>query len=110
MKPNSIFINVARGGKLFHLTAHLAWKLERLFKGIVQQDALVDALVNKKIYAAGLDVMSPEPLPTDHILLKLENVGKFVELKNEFVITSLNVSPVSVLHGLMQSVNFYFPK
>lgn len=47
-----------------------------LSSGIVQQSALVDALVNKRIYAAGLDVMSPEPLPIDDILLKLENVGK----------------------------------
>lgn len=45
--------------------------------GIVRQEALVDALVNKRIYAAGLDVMSPEPLPVDDILLKLENVGEF---------------------------------
>lgn len=52
------------------------------FKGIVQQDALVDALVNKKIYAAGLDVMSPEPLPIESILLKLENVGEFKFLPN----------------------------
>lgn len=54
MKPTSVLINVARGD-------------------IVDQDALYDALKNNKIFAAGLDVMSPEPLPADHKLLKLDN-------------------------------------
>ena len=32
---------------------------------------------NKEIGAAGLDVTTPEPLPTDHPLLKLQNVTVF---------------------------------
>lgn len=40
---------------------------------IVVQDDLIDALKNKQIFAAGLDVMSPEPLPNDHPLIKLDN-------------------------------------
>lgn len=54
MKPTAIFVNTARGA-------------------VVDQDALVDALKNKVIAAAGLDVMTPEPLPVDHPLTKLDN-------------------------------------
>lgn len=54
MKPSAIFINVSRG---------IA----------VDQDDLFDALFNKKILAAGLDVTTPQPLPADHKLYQLEN-------------------------------------
>lgn len=59
MKENSIFINVSRGE-------------------IVDQPALIDALKNNKIRGAGLDVMTPEPIPLDHDLLKLDNCGKIL--------------------------------
>lgn len=39
-----------------------------------QQD-LYDALAQGQIAAAGLDVTTPEPLPTDHPLLSLRNCG-----------------------------------
>jgi glyoxylate reductase len=55
MKPTSILINVARGP-------------------VVDTDALVEALTNRTIYAAGLDVTDPEPLPRGHPLLRLDNV------------------------------------
>jgi D-3-phosphoglycerate dehydrogenase len=42
--------------------------------GVVNEDALVKALQNKKIAGAGLDVFNEEPVPADHPLLKLENV------------------------------------
>ncbi|XP_058450096.1 glyoxylate reductase/hydroxypyruvate reductase-like isoform X2 [Malaya genurostris] len=54
MKQTAVLINIARGE-------------------IVDQDALVDALKNGTIFAAGLDVMTPEPLPADSELLKLPN-------------------------------------
>lgn len=57
MKPTSVLVNVARGG-------------------VVDQEAMYDALKNGKIFAAGIDVMTPEPLPADHPLLKLPNCGK----------------------------------
>lgn len=57
MKPTSVFVNISRGG-------------------VVVQDDLIDALRTNKIFAAGLDVMTPEPLPTDHPLLQLDNCGK----------------------------------
>lgn len=56
MKKTSIFVNIARGQ-------------------IVNTDSLVRALRNKKIFAAGLDVTDPEPLPPDHELFKLPNAG-----------------------------------
>ncbi|XP_057316420.1 glyoxylate reductase/hydroxypyruvate reductase-like [Hydractinia symbiolongicarpus] len=54
MKSNSILVNIGRGG-------------------MVNQDALVDALTEKKIKGAGLDVTTPEPLPVEHPLFKLKN-------------------------------------
>ncbi len=55
MKPTAYFINIARGGS-------------------VDTAALVDALKNKRIAGAGLDVTDPEPLPADHPLWKAPNV------------------------------------
>jgi glyoxylate reductase len=54
MKDTAILINTARGG-------------------IVQTDALLDALKNNSIGGAALDVTDPEPLPSDHPLLELDN-------------------------------------
>ncbi|GAB0092530.1 hypothetical protein DMENIID0001_075300 [Sergentomyia squamirostris] len=54
MKPSSVLINVGRGM-------------------IVDHDALLEALTSKKIFAAGLDVTHPEPLPSDHPLVNLNN-------------------------------------
>ncbi|CAF1270841.1 unnamed protein product [Rotaria magnacalcarata] len=58
MKNDAILINIARGG-------------------IIDQDALYDALTNGFIGAAGLDVTVPEPLPKEHRLLTLENCTIF---------------------------------
>ena len=55
MRPGSAFVNAARGG-------------------IVDQDALVDALDSGHIAFAGLDVTVPEPFPLDHPLQGRENV------------------------------------
>jgi D-3-phosphoglycerate dehydrogenase len=41
---------------------------------IVDEAALLDALRQKKIAGAGLDVYEPEPLPLDHPIRKLDNV------------------------------------
>jgi glyoxylate reductase len=41
--------------------------------GVLDQSALYDALKNKRIFAAALDVTDPEPLPLDSPLLTLEN-------------------------------------
>jgi D-3-phosphoglycerate dehydrogenase len=55
MKPTAVLINTARGK-------------------IVDERALVEALRDKKIAGAGLDVFEKEPLPMDSPLLKLDNV------------------------------------
>ena len=41
---------------------------------IYSTDALVDALTNRRVAGAGLDVTDPEPLPSSHPLWKFENV------------------------------------
>ncbi|WP_321475688.1 phosphoglycerate dehydrogenase [uncultured Paludibaculum sp.] len=41
---------------------------------LVDQDALCEALVSKKVAGAGLDVFEPEPLPAGHPLLQCENL------------------------------------
>jgi phosphoglycerate dehydrogenase-like enzyme len=67
MKPTSILINTTR-------YSDLQYDLANVNRGaVVDQDALYDALKNGTIWAAGLDVTSPEPLPTNHKLLTLNN-------------------------------------
>jgi len=55
MKKSAVFINTSRGG-------------------IVDQQALYEALKSEKIFAAGLDVTAVEPIPPDDPLLTLNNV------------------------------------
>ncbi|XP_050549071.1 glyoxylate reductase/hydroxypyruvate reductase-like isoform X2 [Daktulosphaira vitifoliae] len=55
MKSNVVIINIGRGQ-------------------LIDQDALIDALKEKRIRGAGLDVMTPEPLPMDSPLRSMENV------------------------------------
>lgn len=54
MKRTAVLVNVSRGE-------------------VVNQDDLVRALKDGTIYAAGLDVMTPEPLPVGHELMSLSN-------------------------------------
>lgn len=55
MKPTACLINISRGK-------------------VVDTDALYEALANKKLAYACLDVTEPEPLPGNHKLLTLNNV------------------------------------
>ncbi|MDU1060119.1 MAG: glyoxylate/hydroxypyruvate reductase GhrB [Leclercia adecarboxylata] len=55
MKKSAIFINAGRGP-------------------VVDEQALIAALKNGEIYAAGLDVFEQEPLPASSELLKMPNV------------------------------------
>ncbi len=55
MKPSAIFINASRGK-------------------VVDEAALIAALQNKTIHAAGLDVFEQEPLPATSPLLQMANV------------------------------------
>jgi len=54
MKNTAVFVNTGRGG-------------------LVDQDALYEALTTGQIRAAGLDVTTPEPLPPKHPLNTLDN-------------------------------------
>lgn len=54
MKPTAVLVNTARGP-------------------LVDQAALAQALREQRIFAAGLDVTDPEPLPSDHELFHLPN-------------------------------------
>jgi len=47
------------------------------FSGLIDQDALIEALQENRIGGAGLDVMTPEPLPLDSPLMKMDNVGMY---------------------------------
>jgi len=55
MKPTAILVNTARGG-------------------VVDTDALYDALKNGQINSAGMDVHEAEPVPKDYKMFQLENV------------------------------------
>ncbi|XP_011502982.1 PREDICTED: glyoxylate reductase/hydroxypyruvate reductase-like [Ceratosolen solmsi marchali] len=86
MKKSAIFINVSRGE-------------------VVHQPSLIEALKNGTIQAAGLDVMTPEPVPLDSELLKLNNCVIFphlgsaaIKTREEMsIITAKNI--LAVLHS-----------
>lgn len=54
-KPTACLVNVGRGE-------------------VIDQDALIEALKDKRLAGAALDVMVPEPLPRDHVLWEMEQV------------------------------------
>jgi phosphoglycerate dehydrogenase-like enzyme len=55
LRPGAVLVNTARGA-------------------IVDTDALIEALSNGQLAAAGLDVYTQEPLPADSPLRSLDNV------------------------------------
>ncbi|KAK2580729.1 hypothetical protein KPH14_011357 [Odynerus spinipes] len=84
MKKNAVFVNVGRGK-------------------VVDTNALVKALKNRTIFAAGLDVTDPEPLPPDHELLKLPNAVILPHLGSATIKTRNDMSiaaALNILNGL----------
>ncbi|MCH4826112.1 MAG: D-glycerate dehydrogenase [Planococcus sp. (in: firmicutes)] len=72
MKESACLINVARGG-------------------IVDEMALYEALKEKQIWGAGLDVFEQEPVPIDHPLLTLPNVTVLPHIGSATVQTRLEM-------------------
>jgi glyoxylate reductase len=73
MKRTAILVNASRGP-------------------IVDQRALYRALVDNKIWAAGLDVFETEPVPMDEPLLKLDNVVMPPHLGSASVATRIKMA------------------
>ncbi|WP_229672300.1 2-hydroxyacid dehydrogenase [Pullulanibacillus camelliae] len=85
MKASAIVINTSRGG-------------------IVNENALYRALVNKEIWAAGLDVFEEEPVPLDHPLLTLPNVVALPHIGSASIQTRVNMAVMAAknLIGVLQ--------
>ena len=80
MKPTAFVINTARGD-------------------IIDEKALVDALVNKEIAGAGLDVFETEPnLPSE--LKTLENVVSFPHLGSATIETRIAMGDTAINNAL----------
>jgi len=63
MKPTAILINASRGG-------------------IVDDEALIDALKSNRLKGAALDAFDPEPIPSNHPFLSLDG-----ELQKRLILT-----------------------
>jgi glyoxylate reductase len=81
MKPTATLVNISRGP-------------------VVDTQALTEALRSRTIYAAGLDVTDPEPLPRDHPLLSLDNVTIAPHLGSATVETRRQMAEISVANLL----------
>ena len=82
MKKSAVLINVARGP-------------------VVDTSALTEALQTGEIYAAGLDVTDPEPLPRDHPLLSMANVTITPHLGSATMQTRRKMAEISVENLLL---------
>ncbi|MGG7449068.1 glyoxylate/hydroxypyruvate reductase GhrB [Kosakonia oryzendophytica] len=85
MKKSAIFINAGRGP-------------------VVDEAALVDALHNDEILAAGLDVFEKEPLPKDSPLLSLPNVVALPHIGSATHETRYNMAACAV-DNLIDALN-----
>lgn len=85
MKKSAIFINAGRGP-------------------VVDETALVDALRNGEILAAGLDVFEKEPLPKDSPLLSLPNVVALPHIGSATHETRYNMAACAV-DNLIDALN-----
>jgi len=77
MKPTATLVNIARGP-------------------IVDTQALYEALRDRQIAGAGLDVTDPEPLPRNHPLLGLNNVTILPHLGSATIETRRKMAEISI--------------
>jgi glyoxylate reductase len=77
MKENAVLINTARGG-------------------IVNETALYQALKNKEIWGAGLDVFENEPVSLDNPLLTLPNVVTLPHIGSATIATRMKMANLAV--------------
>jgi D-2-hydroxyacid dehydrogenase (NADP+) len=86
MKPSSFLINLARGG-------------------LVDETALVQALIEKRIGGAALDVFSQEPLPPDHPFWGMQHViitthqGGFCDVYIDYAMPTVETNMRCFLDG-----------
>ena len=85
MKSSAIFINISRGP-------------------VVDQDELYEALANRRILAAGIDVTCPEPLPPSHPLYQLENCVITPHIASAETVSRTKLAVLAV-NNLLSGVN-----
>lgn len=90
MKETAVLINTARGG-------------------IVDESALYEALTEKKIWAAGLDVFEQEPVPLDHPLLSLSNVVTLPHIGSASLQTRMKMARLAA-DNLLAALNGETPR
>jgi glyoxylate reductase len=81
MKPGAVLVNTARGG-------------------IVDEQALADALDSGAVYAAGIDVFSREPVTQDNPLLAHERVVLAPHIGSATVLTRVRMADIAVDNAL----------
>ena len=92
LKPHSVLVNTARAG-------------------LIDEDALIEALEQHRIGGAALDVFNKEPLPSSHPFVTLDNVTTTPHIACETVEANANgprmmsEQVISYLNGRMEGVS-----
>lgn len=81
MKPNAIFVNTARGQ-------------------IHNEEDLLEALENRTIWGAGLDVTNPEPMDKNNVLLDMPNVAVLPHIGSSTEETRNNMAILSAKNAI----------
>ncbi|WP_422444804.1 2-hydroxyacid dehydrogenase [Thermoanaerobacterium sp. DL9XJH110] len=91
--------------KLISLMKPTAYLVNTSRAGVLEEEAIVEALEKKKIAGAALDVFWEEPIPAGHPLLKLDNVTLTAHLAGDTV-DAIPRSPKL----LVEEINKYLEK